>query len=405
MSDTVHKTVPSLRFSTGRKRLYAVTFSVLIGGGILAAAVFAAIRRDEWDQARWAFERSSRDHVSALWKTLEMDFLVMRSVRSFYAGSQDVEPNEFGAFVAPLIKDHPSIRSMEWVPRLQGSGGKEAFPIAWVEPHDANVASLGYNLASNPSCLRAIRQSCDTGQIAMTSKLVMPYELGGQVGVRVFLSVYKNNTPTASVAERRKNLSGFIVAVFRLKGIAEESLASLTPVGIDINLYDDSADPKDRLLYSYSSRTRILDLNSAASPTTPPNNIAASYSVKKEVAGREWVVVCSAMPQFFADRLTFFPWVAAACILVLSGLYAAYLWHRGRMTARLAENERKLRGFLDQTFQFMGLLTPDGQIGRSQQGGLGFRRPAERIRAEQAVLAHSVVDAFSPGSKNNSARP
>ncbi len=372
MSDTVQKTAPPLRYGVSRKRLYAATFGVLLGGIVLAAAVFAAIRIDELDQARWEFERSSRDHVSALWKTLEMDFLVMRSVRSFYAGSQEVEPNEFGAFVAPLIKDHPSIRSMEWAPRLRGSGGKEAFPIAWVEPHNANVASLGHNLAFDPSCLRAIRQACDTGQIVMTSKLMMPNELGDQVGARVFLAVYKNNAPTASVEERRKNLMGFIVAVFRPKGIAEESLASLTPVGIDISLYDDSADPKDRLLYSYSSRTRILDSTSAASQITPPESIAASYSVKKEVAGRQWMVVCSATPQFFADRMTFFPWVGAGSVLLLAGLLAAYLLRRGRMAAKLAENERKLRGFLDQTFQFMGLLTPDGRLVEVNKTALDF---------------------------------
>lgn len=362
----------SMPFGTIRKRLRVTVVAVLVVGVLLSVAVFVGMRADERDQARWDFERSSRDHVSALWKTLEMDFLVMRSVQSFFVADESVGEQEFNEFISPLIEDNVSIRAVQWVPCVRDKDGAERFPIEWVEPRNANVASIGFNLASNQSCLEAIRQSCDTGRFAMTSKMMLPYELGDQAGVRVFLPVYKKDASLTTVEKRRENLEGFIVGVLRLKGIAEESLASLTPVGIDIRLFDDSAPPSERMLYSYSSRTRILDIAPGKGRRVPAEQGDFSFAMKKEVAGRRWTIVCAASPQFLADRMTFYPWAGAAGTLLLAGLLTTYLLRRGRMAAKLAENERKLRGILDQTFQFMGLLTPDGKLIDANKASLDF---------------------------------
>ncbi|MBN1394625.1 MAG: PAS domain S-box protein [Pirellulales bacterium] len=372
MSDFIYDAKHSDPHGGARKRLYASTIGVAIAGAVVSAALFFALRSEERDQAFWEFERSSRDHVSALWKTLELDFMVMRSVQSLYTGSEKIEQDEFAAFVSPLMEDHPSIRSMQWAPCVRPPQGEERFPIEWVEPRGADVAALGFNLDSDPSCLIAMRRSRETGRITMTEKTLLPYELGNQAGVRVFLPVYKQNVPLNTAEKRRDNLLGFVVGVLRLKGIAEESLASLTPVGIDVSLIDDSADADQRLLYFYSSRTRILDTAKSNGENAAPRNEDFSFSVNKEVAGRQWTVVCTASPRFFADRTTFYPWIAAAGVLMLTGLLAGYLLRKGRMAAKLAENERKLRGILEQTFQFIGLLSPDGILLDANKTALDF---------------------------------
>lgn len=362
----------SMPFGTIRERLHVTVVAVLVLGVLLSVAVFVGMRADERDQARWDFERSSRDHVSALWKTLEMDFLVMRSAQSFFVADENVGEQEFNEFIAPLLEDHASIRAVQWTLCVRDKDGAERFPIEWVEPRNANVASIGFNLASNQSCLEAISQSRDTGRLVLTSKMMLPYELGDQAGVRVFLPVYKKDASLTTVEKRRENLEGFIVGVLRLKGIAEESLSSLTPVGIDIRLFDDSAPPSERMLYSYSSRTRILDIAPGIRKQLSSAQDKFSFAMKKKVAGRRWTIVCTASPQFIADRMTFYPWAGAAGMLLLTGLLATYLLRRGRMAAKLAENERKLRGILDQTFQFMGLLTPDGKLIDANKASLDF---------------------------------
>ncbi len=371
MNENLEKNDFVVPFGGGRN-LYAAVIVVLIVGVVLAAAVFIALRAEERNQARWEFERASRDHVSALWKTLELDFLVMRSLQSLYAGSEEVTRAEFAAFAAPLIEGHPSIRAVQWAPRRREPNGEDRFPIDWVEPRNANVASVGFNLASDSSCTEAIRRSCDTGRIVMTSKLLLPHELGDEVGTRVFSPVYEKHTPLSSATERRENLQGFIVGVLRLKGIAEESLAALTPVGINITLIDDSGPANQRTLFSYSSRSRILDTAPAAERASPAADNIFSFSVNKEVAGREWTIVCAAAPQFFTDRATWYPWVGAAGVLLLAGLLAGYLMRRGRVASKIAENERKMRGILDQTFQFMGLLTTDGKLVEANKTALDF---------------------------------
>ncbi|NLF07462.1 MAG: PAS domain S-box protein, partial [Pirellulaceae bacterium] len=334
--------------------------------------MFVLMFNSERDHAQWHFEQLSHDHVSALWKTLELDFTIMRSVQSLHASSEEFGQDQFSAFVLPLLEGHPSIRSLQWAPLVRGKDGKEHFPIEWVEPKNTNAESIGFDLASIDTCLNAICQSRDTGRFAMTAKMMLPHELGDQAAVRVFLPVYRKQAWLNMVENRRENLIGFIVAVLRLKCIAEESLSALTPAGIDVALIDDSADAHERMLYSFSSRTRILDVVSGNGRTKTPEAGGFVQILEKDVAGRRWMIVCKASPQFIADHASHIPWIAGAATLLLTGLLAAFVLRRGNTAKRLAENERKLRGILDQTFQFVGLLTPDGKLVDANKAALDF---------------------------------
>ena len=60
----------------------------------------------------------SQDHVAALRKTLDLDLLVLKSVKSFYVGSNEVDRDEFDVFVAPLMADHQSLFALQWAPRV-----------------------------------------------------------------------------------------------------------------------------------------------------------------------------------------------------------------------------------------------------------------------------------------------
>ena len=57
----------------------------------------------------------------ALKKIVEIDLLSLKSVGSFYDGSNEVDRNEFTTFTTPLIKNNSSINSMQWVPRVKNS--------------------------------------------------------------------------------------------------------------------------------------------------------------------------------------------------------------------------------------------------------------------------------------------
>ncbi len=333
-----------------------VAFAVLLVGVATSASLFLALRSHEWDRVRRDFEQASRERVAVLRRTLDLDFLGMKSVQAFYAASDGVDREEFNTFVAPMIEDHLGIRALQWAPRVPDSerskyestaagdgypdseiteydrGGslvrasrrEEYFPIRFVEPINGNVAPLGFDLAANPACLEAMRRACDTGQFAATSKIMLPRELGGQVGVRLFLPVYQKNVALDTVADRRKNLEGFIVGVLRLKGIVDQSATALTPMGTDTSLFDISDTGREHLLYYHPSRLYAGDTALNHGETAPPQ-FGLISAKPLDVGGRRWTVVSTVRPQFVSARMTWYPWGAAAAGLLMTGLLAAYL--------------------------------------------------------------------------------
>ena len=278
------------RFSraTVRKLQYGVAVAVLVAGVALSAVLWVALRDQEHDRIRREFEQRSQDHITALVKTLQLDFLEMRSVESFFASSDEVERGEFNTFVTRLMRDHPSIRALQWAPRVPNAKradyeraaardgypdfriteydrqGKlvpvsrrgEYYPIFFVEPVNANVAALGFDLATNPACLEAMNLSRDTDQPTLTSRIVLPNEPGDQVGMRVFVPIFGKKVAVNTIADRRQNLEGFAVGVLRMKGVAKESLSSLAPAGIDIHLLDSTDPQHEQPLYFHGSRLR-----------------------------------------------------------------------------------------------------------------------------------------------------
>ncbi len=396
-----------------RTRQHFDALLVLLVGVAASAILFFVLQSHEWDGVRRDFERASRERVAVLQRTLDLDFLGMKSVQAFYAASDGVDHEEFSTFVAPMIEDHLGIRALQWAPRVpdserskyestaagdghpdseiteydqgdslvRASRREDYFPIRFVEPANGNVAPLGFDLAANPACLEAMHLACDTGQFAATSKILLPRELGGQIGVRLFLPVYRKNVALDTVADRRKNLEGFIVGVLRLKGIVDQSATALTPMGTDTSLFDVSDTGREHLLYYHPSRLYARDTAPNRVETAPPQ-FGLIFAEPLDVGGRRWTVVSTARPQFIAARMTWYPWGAAAAGLLMTGLLVAYLAEMAsrvvferKAAEALRASERRHRLFAENvsdiiwTSDFSGKFT---YVSPSVENTLGF---------------------------------
>ena len=84
-------------------RRYLAVAALACAGAVLSAALFAALRSRERDRMRVVFERAARDRVSALDRSIQSNLLILRSLRSFYAASQELSRSGFRQFVAPLL--------------------------------------------------------------------------------------------------------------------------------------------------------------------------------------------------------------------------------------------------------------------------------------------------------------
>lgn len=190
----------------------------------------------------------------------------LMATRQLYAASIAVDRGEFEAFVRGLAPAH-GVLAYEWIARVsdgqrdefeaamvqQGEAGfairesrnlvaaarrEEYFPVTFVSPLKGNERAIGFDLASNPARTDAITKARDSGSLSVTRPIVLVQETGNAAGLLALLPHYRNGTPRASVAERRENLEGFLLAVIRPRDLLDGVVRSRggDPVGLNIEL-------------------------------------------------------------------------------------------------------------------------------------------------------------------------
>ena len=224
-----------------RRWPYFVAAAVLVMGTAFSALLFALAYGWEHERIEQDFDRQSRDRVSALRKTIELNALEMLAVQSFYDGSDEVTRKEFEVFTAPLMAGHPSIRALQWAPRVLESQRRSSskrrratafavfrspsamrrdgwfpFPVATnmcrsslSSRRAGNVIALGFDLATDPACLEAMELCRDSGKLTATSRILLPPDSGSPSEVRLFLPVYRRGATLETVEERRQEFGRF----------------------------------------------------------------------------------------------------------------------------------------------------------------------------------------------------
>ncbi|MCH8238237.1 MAG: CHASE domain-containing protein, partial [Proteobacteria bacterium] len=227
----------------------------------------------------------------------------------------------------------------------------EHFPVYYVEPFAGNEAAFGFDLASEPKRLRALEKARDSGRMVATKRITLVQETKDQYGFLVFQPVYRVDAPTVTVEDRRENLKGFTLGVFRIGDIVESSLAQINEDSLetDFFIFDQSASLENRLLYPKSSEFKSR------------KEITSPYCLDRplRVGGRQWLV--TACPQFGNPVLASFwdsPWnhrlssvhgqswavlvLGLLATILLSGYLRMVLVQRERIARVVAERTDEL---------------------------------------------------------------
>ena len=345
-------------------RHVAVVVLFCLGMG-LSVAAFSFAREGERQRLSDGFDAAARDRVAAVREQLDAHFLILESLRSFYAASVEVSRQQFHTFSAPLLARHPDIQALEWIPRVsdrqrsdfeaaaRGDGleafqitervsqgqmvaashRQEYFPVYFVEPRKGNETAIGFDLASEAMRLEALGRSRDTGQAVASAPITLVQEIGSQAGFMVFLPVYENGETVETVQQRGDHLRGFILGVFRAGELVEEALANLVPAGIDMDLCDRTEPSEAHSLHYHVSRSRN---RGAGGPKYATAGGAGGLTYREiiDLPGRQWSVACAATPTFQDAHTTLYPWGVLAAALVFTLLVSAYLVSAIRNAAR-----------------------------------------------------------------------
>ncbi len=406
----------------GAYKYYGSPILILFVGLGLSLALFAVLRNFDRREAETAFKLAASEQVSAIQKSIEIKIVILESMSSLDNVSEARGQRRVYEFTKPLVAHMKGVQALSWLPRvpdsrrvefetsarqrgfvdfqiteretegalIRASQRDEYFPISDPGRERGFGAPLGFDLASDPKRAAALYRARDTGAITATVGSISISRVSTQVNFLLFLPVYRKGVPVDTVEERRRNLRGVLVGVFRISDTVEDALSELQPKGIDLLISDQSAPEGERFLYFHSSRTRMDPVPVAEAVVDHSGSM--QFVTTFEVGGRSWAIRATPAPFFLSSHTTGKPLYGLMVGMLFTGLFAAYLVVAARRSVEIGKTNRQLkheiieRRWIEEELtviaheaeearsRFEGVLraAPDPIVGVNQKGQIVF---------------------------------
>ena len=302
-----------------------------------------------------AFNRSATERSGAIEAAFRRSVFPLIATVSFVNTSESLSSDIFARFARPLLGHNPHVKAIGLVSRVpiaeradyelhasrETTGFRiverdlngqmvpvadrpEYFPVRYIMPMVGNERALGYDLASQPARLAALAQSRDTGDITATSRILLVQETAAEIfSFLIFHPLYPHNAILDTVAQRRAHLSGYVSEVIRVGDLVEFTLSILEPAGIDIAVFDDSAEPGNRLMYFHSSRQRGRAVNYADALSEGAGRLRHVSTFT--LANRKWLIEATPRPGAYSVSTPVSAWGLLIGGLAITVLLAGYL--------------------------------------------------------------------------------
>ncbi|MDZ4241733.1 MAG: CHASE domain-containing protein, partial [Candidatus Omnitrophota bacterium] len=292
------------------------------------------------------FEKEAQQRALLMGREIKISLEAIHSLKALYDSSVQVEREEFKEFSRTVLSNHPTIRALEWAPRVLAGqreifeGGQfltgvqdlaipvldphgrpaeprpEYLPLFYIEP-GGDPSRLGLDLGAVPEEQGVLRQVHRTGASGIGENFI----LGGHSVFRVYVPVF--NKAGSSSPE---HFQGVIVGVLSQADIFNAALTYVPPVGIDIGLYDATPGREKKLLFYHRSRTAEKGREEWAPAPLLRKLDKIVFSTTVDVLDHHWEIMCVPTPQFYDSDNTWLPWGMLAILLISNVLLLRYLW-------------------------------------------------------------------------------
>jgi CHASE1-domain containing sensor protein len=235
-------------------RQYLPVGLCLTAGVILAIAVSILVKKWEDANNQAQFQQRISNLTTALNRTVNRYTEVLYSLRDLYDSTTTlVSRSQFEAFTERAVTSYRGIQALEWAKRIpnsekigfeqsmQKSGFSkfqiyerdrnskpipvkerlEYIPVLYINPLIKNEVALGFDLASDLERYKAIDRARISRKISTTGRIKLVQEKKDQYGFLVFLAIYRNQL------QARQEPEGYILGVFRVTDVIEESLQGI----------------------------------------------------------------------------------------------------------------------------------------------------------------------------------
>jgi diguanylate cyclase (GGDEF)-like protein len=332
-----------------------------IGGGLFVS---------QWEDrvAIQEFQSVAENQSGILQNGINQYLSRLVALRALFESSRDeVSRRQFEIFAERTLRDQTAIQSVSWIPRVShaeratrersaiddgipgyhikavglGPDGSLApspeqdqyFPIFYSTEKPKTSPVFGIDLASEPKRRETLERAWRNNRPATFADFTLHSGAGNRLGFIVMLPIYRQDLPSDTEEERKRNLIGLIQGAFQTSVMIETILAAAPkPEGLDLFLFSASADPTASPVYVYASRLRAAP----PQPATQAVLMAGTHwSGELRAGDGRWTLVAVPAPNgkfgIGHDRA----WIILIAGLLVSGVLVAYLWASGRYARRV----------------------------------------------------------------------
>lgn len=351
-------------------RRYIAVLVIGLLGSVLSGAAYLYEHEQDHRHLQQRFEFLSKERAARMQADIERALEILISTGGLFDASSEVTRNEFEAFLRTHLDSHPETRAIEWLPRVaaneratfeaaaraDGFGDfriteraadesltraterPEYFPVWFTMPLEPNRPALGFDAYSRDNNRRVMDEARDSGEILATEAFALVQDPQHKRSIAVFRPVYREGILPETLAERRRDLQGFLVILLSAADLSVVSRHQAQPAAIDWMLIDESAQPDKRLLHFQPSRLRTA-------PALPPPSGHFSGPLVAEiplwVPGRVWNMQFTPAPEFHTMDHRSREWLMLAFGLALTTALAAYQGSRIRRAVEVENLARR----------------------------------------------------------------
>ncbi len=313
---------------------------------------------------------------------------LLRAQLGFFADNRQPTWQQWQAAIASqqLDRYYPGIRGIGYVPWLPADQrqnfeaqmrqqGRSDFritpdvardviaPVVFLEPADwRNLRAVGFDMASEAHRRHAMQQAADSAEPTLSAPVVLLQETDQdpQVGVLMYLPVYRQLRAPEPVDARRRDVQGFVYIPLRMEDFLHE-------------VYGDGERTLAISLFDAGDDNRLLFRSLPDTAATPEATGARRFERQLQIAGRQWLLDVRDTPAFVAQlsqtATRNMLLLALAGSALMSLLVALYLSSRERalrdvesFNAALRQRELRFRQLIEGAPTAILLVTEDGRI-------------------------------------------
>jgi len=380
--------------TTSPKKAYLAEYShissavlAFIIGSIVSVAIFFVVQSGEKSEIQSLFELNARHRLNSLQTDMVRHQEMVNSIAGLFSSSQNITRNEFHDFVKDILLRYPYIHGFSWNPLIKKAKQKnfiekarndginnfeitelnsnkqiikapirdDYVAVYYIEPYLSNKKAMGFNIASNPSRLKAIEQARDTGLAVITERIKLVQEKEGNFGYLLLKAIYQKGSVLDTVAKRRKHFTGVAVGVFRFRDWIPLAIRETEPFGIDVWITDESATVDKAFLHFHSSRTRQEAFQPAQHAYKKAMD-SLHWRTTINVLGRQWSFMFTPSPAFINKHQSWQAYIYLVIGLIITTLLALYLFSKTQHAKKLASTNEELLDALNEIKTLQGII-------------------------------------------------